>query len=154
MKQISYIPQTQRCVTKSTIVPRSAASGFSLYFGSTGSSGEFNTGFGFVGSGGMIFDSEDNFFGGYHNGRQLELECHFFGDRISYFYNGSLINNRIEFFDSISAIEFDKFDNSSANVSINIHDIEDGSLIPVFDIDGDAVYSFDDEQVMVPEEFL
>jgi hypothetical protein len=119
MKFISPIKEYYTLKFDANILIDSPLSGFSLYFGDTGVSGSFTTGFGFYGSGGMIFDNSGNFFGGYHSGRQTQIEGSLFGDRLSYFYNGSLINNNFPSDTFFNAIEFDKHQETQLN--LNIH---------------------------------
>lgn len=112
--------------------------GFDLYFGKN--SGElFETGFGFFGRSGCIFDSDGFFFGGYNSGRRINISSHVFGDgRVSYFYNGKLINNDLTLASQIiDNVEFNKNNGSSAFFSVTAkeRDIDEGAIL----YNGDAI---------------
>lgn len=119
MKILNPIQNYEKFYFSASITPRNPDSGFSFAFGTTGNLGEFTTGVRFYGRSGLVFDDANNFFGGYYSGRSLELEGHFFGDRLSYFYNGVLINNNIPVSNNFNAIEFEKFGNSTLRLELN-----------------------------------
>jgi hypothetical protein len=125
MKVLQSINRSKLFYFKASITPRSPASGFSFAFGSTGESQVFNTGIVFSGRNGLIFDQSGNFFGGYYSGRQSQIEGHVFENRLSYFYEDSLVNNNIVF-DSghqisggFNCFEFDKIEDSSLLLNLN-----------------------------------
>lgn len=119
MKTLATIKNYQSFAFKADITPRSPASGFSLAFGNTGSSGIFSTGVVFSGRSGFVFDQSGNLFGGYYSGRQIQIEGHFFGDRLSYFYDGVLVNNNLPVSNSFDSVEFDKIENSQLNLRLD-----------------------------------
>jgi hypothetical protein len=119
MKSLASIKKYNSFSFKANITPRSPESGFDLCFGTTGSSGVFATGSRFYGRSGLVFDQSGNFFGGYYSGRSLEIEGHFFGDRLSYFYNGVLVNNNASVQSSFDSVEFDKFGDSTLYLELN-----------------------------------
>ena len=119
MKVLSTIKNYQSFSFKANITPRSPESGFSFAFGETGTLGTFSTGIVFSGTSGLVFDQSGNFFGGYYSGRSLEIEGHFFGDRLSYFCNGVLINNNLPITNSFDCVEFDKIGNSQLNLQLS-----------------------------------
>lgn len=118
MKTLASIQNYESFYFKANITPRSPASGFSFAFGETGVSG-FSTGIVFSGRSGLVFDQSGNFFGGYYSGRQLEIEGHFFGERLSYLCDGVLVNNNIPISNNFNAVEFDKIGNSELNLELN-----------------------------------
>lgn len=118
MKALSNIQNYEKFKFLATIVPKSPDSGFSLSFGTSGEAG-FTTGARFYGRSGLVFDQENNFFGGYYSGRSLDIEGHFFGNRLSYLYNGTLINNNIPLLNNFNCIEFEKLNDSELNVVLN-----------------------------------
>ena len=117
MKKTKSIDTYENFYFKADIISRCPDSGFSLSFGDL-NSGVFTTGVVFSGRSGLIFDQSGNFFGGYYSGRSFNLEGHFFGDRLSYFYDGVLMNNNLTVTTGFNAIEFDKFDRSSLNIDL------------------------------------
>jgi len=119
MKTLAKIQNYSNFFFKATITPRVPLSGFDFSFGTTGESGDFSTGVRFYGRSGMVFDQSGNLFGGYYSGRSLEIEGHFFGDRLSYFHNGVLINNNIPIENSFNSVEFDKFGDSVLYLEMN-----------------------------------
>jgi hypothetical protein len=116
MKLLSSISNYEKFRFAATITPRQPDSGFSLCFGNTDVSGLFNTGIKFYGSGGLVFDNDGKFFGGYQSGRSLEIEGSFFGDRMSYLYNGHLVRNNLLTNGNFDTVEFEKFGDSEASV--------------------------------------
>ena len=102
----TFVPDSQgfylkaRCTIKSSD-PFSLALGNEL-------SGSFATGFCFSGYSGYLFDPAGKFFGGFYNGKQFEIECHCFSDRLSYFHNGVLMSNNIPISNDFNCVEFDK----------------------------------------------
>lgn len=110
---------------KASITPKNPISGFSIAFGITGESGVFSTGVVFSGRKGFVFDQKGNFFGGYYSGRQLEIEGSLFNNRLSYFYNGSLVSNNIQINNSyqssyaFNCFEFDKIEDSTVFLEVN-----------------------------------
>lgn len=118
MKVLSTIQDYEQFRFSADIVPRQPDSGFSLCFGQTGDS--FYTGIRFYGSGGLVFDNEDTFFGGYQSGRSVKISGNYFGDenRMSYFYDGKLVTNNLETTGRFDTIEFEKFGNSQLNFNI------------------------------------
>lgn len=120
MKTIQNISGCERFRFSADVVPRQPDSGFSLYFGVSGEAGSFHTGVGFYGSGGLVFDGEGSFFGGYQSGRSLGIQGSFFGDedRMSYFLDGKLVKNNMIATGIYDAVEFDKFGNSQLNLSV------------------------------------
>lgn len=151
MKIISPIEEYYSLKFNANILIDVPDSGFSLYFGKTGASGSFSTGFGFYGSGGMIFDNSGNFFGGYHSGRQNQIEGNLFGRRLSYFYNGSLINNNFPSQKFFNAIEFDKHRNSQLILDIDYFQKED-SYIDVY-ANQEMVLLENQIPIQVPEQY-
>lgn len=119
MKTTKPIQNYEKFYFLANITPRSPDSGFRLSFGSTGVSGEFSTGISFYGRSGLVFDNDDNFFGGYYSGRSFKIEGHFFGDRLSYFYDDVLINNNLPIVNNFNSIEFEKFENSQLSLQMN-----------------------------------
>lgn len=119
MKTLQEIERYTNFYFITDIVPRVPDSGFSLYFGNTGASQIFSTGIGFYGKSGMVFDSQNNFFGGYYSGRQIEIEGHFFNGRLSYFCDGELMANNITYTGNFNCIEFNKLGDSSLSMQIN-----------------------------------
>jgi len=125
MKILQSINRSKHFYFKTLITPRSVDSGFSFAFGSTGQSQIFTTGIAFSGRSGLVFDQSGNFFGGYYNGRQLQIDGHLFSGRLSYFYNDSLVNNNIRFntghqaSGGFNCFEFDKPEESSIFLEIN-----------------------------------
>ena len=137
MKILQSIESSVPFYFTATITPRSVISGFSIAFGNTGTNNEFSTGIVFSGRNGFVFDQSGNFFGGYYSGRQLEIEGHIFNEkssevegyisneRLSYFYNGNLINNNIsinennEFSYGYNCFEFDKIEDSVISLQVN-----------------------------------
>lgn len=118
MKTLAIINDYERFRFTATIVPRQPDSGFSLCLGQTGALDSFYTGVRFYGSGGLIFDNDNKFFGGYQSGRSLEIEGHFFGDenRMSYFYDGQLVRNNMLVTGRFDTVEFYKHGNSEINL--------------------------------------
>jgi hypothetical protein len=119
MKNLATINNYESFFFKANIVPRDPESGFSLAFGNTGGSLDFVTGVVFSGARGMVYDQFGNFFGGYYSGRSLDIEGHFFGDRLSYFYNGVLIKNNFPISNNFDAIEFDKHGESQLSLNVS-----------------------------------
>jgi hypothetical protein len=119
MKVLEPIDNYERFRFSARITPRQPDSGFSLCFGLTGESDSFYTGIKFYGSGGLIFDNENKFFGGYQSGRSFEIDGHFFGDenRMSYFYDNKLVRNNLLVTGNFDTIEFEKFGNSNLDIS-------------------------------------
>lgn len=122
------------------------ASGFSLMFGYSGDGSNFVTGFGFSGYSGYLFDNSGTFFGGYQSGIEFQIDSHIFRNenRVSYFYNGSLIRNNIYYSSSllkINAVEFDKIADSVA--SIIVYDGDKESYNVLLDSSGIFLYSSD-----------
>jgi hypothetical protein len=150
MKTIAPIKNYQCFSFRANIVPRVPLSGFDLSFGSTGEAGNFTTGVRFYGRSGMAFDQSGNFFGGYYSGRSLDIEGHFFGDRLSYFCNGVLVNNDIPIVNSFNAIEFDKFGDSQLSLELNYV----SGLVPeetqegIQDINGIFLISYDNLYIL------
>lgn len=118
MKILSNIQNYEKFSFLATIVPRSPDSGFSLSFGNSGEDG-FITGARFYGRSGLVFDQENNFFGGYYSGRSLDIEGHFFGSRLSYFCDGVLMNNNIPVSNDFDCVEFEKLGDSSLRLELN-----------------------------------
>ena len=119
MKTGTPIQNYESFYFKAIITPREPNSGFCLSFGATGQDGSLTTGVSFSGRSGFVFDQSGNFFGGYYSGRSLNLEGHFFGDRLSYFYNSKLVNNNIPIANNFNAVEFEKFGDSTLSLEVN-----------------------------------
>lgn len=121
MKVRASIDNYQRVSFSAAITPRKPDLGFSLCFGETGSSDSFYTGIKFFGSGGLVFDNDGKFFGGYQSGQSLKIEGHFFGDqnRMSYLYNGELVRNNLVVTGNFDTIEFEKHGESDLNIKFN-----------------------------------
>jgi hypothetical protein len=121
MKVLSLIDNYEKFNFAATITPTQPNSGFSMCFGRTGVSGFFETGIKFYGSGGLVFDNDGKFFGGYQSGRSLEIEGHFFGEenRMSYMCNGKLVRNNLVATGNFDTIEFDKHGESNLDIRFN-----------------------------------
>lgn len=121
-------------------------SGFSLMFGYSTGGSHFQTGFGFSGYSGYIFDYNGLMIGGYQSGTPFEIESNIFKNegRVSYFVDGVLINNNSSYNPSISIfnkVEFEKYNNSTANISI--YDGDSENYYTLLDSSGIFLYSFD-----------
>ena len=125
MKILQSIEPYKSFYFKASVTPKSPISGFSIAFGTTGEVGDFSTGVVFSGRKGLVFDQNGNFFGGYYNSRQIDIEGHLFNNRLSYFYNGTLISNNIQInnnyqlSDAFNCFEFDKIEDSTVFVEVN-----------------------------------
>lgn len=105
-----------------SLIIRSPESGFRLSFGTRDEEDLFITGFTFYGYSGMLFDGDNNFFGGYTSGKAFNIHCHLFDSesRISYFFNDVLMNNNMSFAPyPVSTVEFDKINGSTVSLWVN-----------------------------------
>jgi hypothetical protein len=121
-------------------------SGFSLMFGYSTGGSHFQTGFGFSGYSGYVFDYSGLMIGGYRSGAPFEIESNIFKNenRVSYFVDGVLINNNLSYDSSIlffNKVEFEKYNNSTA--SITIYDGDSENYYTLLDSSGIFLYSFD-----------
>lgn len=93
-------------------------SGFDLFFGKN--SGEFfETGFGFFGRSGYIFDSNNFFFGGYSENETFNISCNFLPEnRVSYYFNNKLIKNNLISNTGVDFCQFSKENLSSAILEV------------------------------------
>lgn len=81
---------------------------------------DFDTGLSFYGYSGYVFDQENVFFGGYSSGSDFGIQVHVFEDnRVSYFFEETLIRNNLTAPFSMNTFEFEKIGDSSAFVSVD-----------------------------------
>ena len=130
----------------SSITINSPESGFSLAFGFLSGGNTFQTGFAFSGYSGMLFDQSGNFYGGYSKGVQFDLNIHFFAaeERISYFFEDTLISNniyQIKKLPFLDSVEFEKIEDSTLALASRATDYNDFYYYK--DIDGKILITLD-----------
>jgi hypothetical protein len=148
MKVLASIDNYEKFKFAATITPRQPDSGFSMCFGNTDLSGSFKTGIRFYGSGGLVFDDDGKFFGGYQSGRSLEIAGSFFGNRMSYFYNGNLVRNNLITNGNFTEVEFEKFGDSELNLRFDFISGQHPSDNIMVDLNGIILISSDNFYIL------
>ncbi len=109
--------------------------------------GFFQTGFSFSGYNGYLFDQSGNFFGGYQSGKSFSIQANVFdGNRLSYFYNDTLIANNIAVATGLNCFEFNK--NSDDSVQISFASIKPSNYLGFLN-DVDGIYLLSSETLFL-----
>ncbi|MDB4314549.1 hypothetical protein N9955_00820 [bacterium] len=106
---------------KANIVPDVPDSGFELNLGfiSNNDTGSFETGIQFRGESGYIFGPENKFFGGYQSGKSFNIDGYMVESGFSYFFDGVLVQNNLQFTGGLNAFEFDKHGNTELDIEFS-----------------------------------
>jgi hypothetical protein len=129
MKTSGSLLQFENSIFDVTVVVDNPLSGFEFSIMETGAAATAVDLIQFSGQEGYIFDQSGNFFGGYQSGIPFDISIHYdwANTGFKYYFEDVLIANNLKSFTGVlnemsnkaNQIEFQKYGNSTLNVSVN-----------------------------------
>tara|TARA_R110002020_G_scaffold158318_4_gene341483 strand:- start:5582 stop:5983 length:402 start_codon:yes stop_codon:yes gene_type:complete len=129
METSGSLPQFENSIFDVTVVVDNPLSGFEFSIMETGAAATAVDLIQFSGQEGYIFDQSGNFFGGYQSGIPFDISIHYdwVNTGFKYYFEDVLIANNLKSFTGVlnemsnkaNQIEFQKYGNSTLNVSVN-----------------------------------
>ena len=129
MKVSGSLPQFENSIFDVVVVVDNPLSGFEFSIMETGAAATAVDLIQFSGQEGYLFDQSGKFFGGYQSGVPFDISIHYdwANTGFKYYFEDVLIANNLKSFTGVlnemsnkaNQVEFQKYDNSTLNVSVN-----------------------------------